>query len=373
MKKQRQSRLALVVGLPSLLLLSGCDNAQQQAKAELPPAAVTVISVAEEKITPTVTFTGRVQAQDKVDLRARIDGFLEKRLFNEGQDVKKGDLLFVIEQAPYKSAIAEIKADIQKAQATLTLANIEVKRATELLAKEVGTQKRLDDVTTQQARAHGEIARLKASLEKAELNLSYTEIRAPLAGRIGRATVSVGNYVGPSSEPLATIVRQDPIYVSFPVTQREMLQIKKDRKSGEPEPTIYVRLADGSRYAQAGKADFVDVTVSQGTDTVQVRATFPNPNRILVDGQLVTVVAEVGKPLPALLIPQQALQIDQAGPFVLVVDGASKVEVRRVEVGPAPGAQVSVTKGLKAGERVITEGVQKVRPGDAVQTTEAKA
>ena len=371
--EQGHSRLAALVCLPSLLFLHGCDNPQQQAKAELPPAAVTVAPVAEDKITPTVTFTGRVQAQDKVDLRARIDGFLEKRLFNEGQDVKKGDLLFVIEQAPYKSAIAEIKADIQKAEAALTLANIEVKRATELVAKEVGTQKRLDDVTMQQARARGEIARLKASLEKAELNLSYTEIRAPLAGRIGRATVSVGNYVGPSSEPLATIVKQDPIYVSFPVTQREMLQLRKDQKSGHAETTIYVRLADGSRYAQAGKADFVDVTVSQGTDTVQVRATFPNPNRILVDGQLVAVVAEVGKPQPALLIPQQALQMDQAGPFVLVVDGDNKVEVRRIEVGPAPGAQVTVTKGLKAGEKIITEGVQKVRPGEVVQTTEVKA
>jgi membrane fusion protein (multidrug efflux system) len=179
--------------------------------------------------------------------------------------------------------------------------------------------------------------------------------------------------VGPSSEPLATIVKQDPIYVSFPVTQREMLQIKKDRKSGEPEATIYVRLADGSRYAQAGKADFVDVTVSQGTDTVQVRATFPNPNRVLVDGQLVAVVAEVGKPERTLLIPQHALQMDQAGPFVLVVDGDSKVEVRRIEVGSAPGAQVSVTKGLKEGEKIITDGVQKVRPGDVVLTTEVKA
>jgi membrane fusion protein (multidrug efflux system) len=372
-KKQRHSRLAVLACLPSLLLLHGCDNPQQQAKAELPPAAVTVVPVAEEEITPTVTFTGRVQAQDKVDLRARIDGFLEKRLFSEGQDVKRGDLLFVIEQAPYKSAIAEIKAEIQKAEATLMLANIEVKRATELLAKEVGTQKRLDDVTMQQTRARGEIARLKASLEKAELNLSYTEIRAPLAGRIGRAMVSVGNYVGPSSEPLATIVKQDPIYVSFPVTQREMLQIKKDRKPGETEPTIYVQLADGSRYAQAGKADFVDVTVSQGTDTVQVRATFPNPNRVLVDGQLVAVVAEIGMPQRTLLIPQQALQMDQAGAFVLVVDGDNKVEVRRIELGSAPGAQVSVTKGLKAGEKIITEGMQKVRPGDAVRMTEAKA
>src|SRR5215813_13781305 len=157
MKEQRRSCLAVLVGLLPLLLLPGCDNAEPQAKAELPPAAVTVVPVAEEKITPTVTFTGRVQAQDKVDLLARIDGFLEKRLFNEGQDVKKGDLLFVIEQAPYKAAIDEIKADIQKAQATLTLADIEVRRAAELLAKEAGTQKRLDDVTAQQGRARGEI------------------------------------------------------------------------------------------------------------------------------------------------------------------------------------------------------------------------
>jgi membrane fusion protein (multidrug efflux system) len=209
-------------------------------------------------------------------------------------------------------------------------------------------------------------------LEKAELQLSYTEIRAPLAGRIGRATVSVGNFVGPSSGPLATIVRQDPIYVSFPVTQREMLGLRKERHAGDPEPTIYVRLADGSRYAQAGKVDFVDVTVNQGTDTVQVRAVFANPDRILVDGQLVTVVAEVGKAGSSRLIPQQAIQIDQAGPFVLVVDKANKVEVRRIEVGPVQGARVAVTKGLGSGEKVITEGIQKVRPGQVVEATEIK-
>src|SRR5262245_57108955 len=138
------SSLVALTGLLSAFLLPGCDAPKEQAKAESPPPGVTIVTVTEDNITPTVTFTGRVQAQDKVDLRARIDGFLEKRLFNEGQDVKKGDLLFVIEQAPYKSAIAEIKAEIQKAEATLTLADIEVKRATELLAKQVGTQKRLD-------------------------------------------------------------------------------------------------------------------------------------------------------------------------------------------------------------------------------------
>jgi membrane fusion protein (multidrug efflux system) len=231
----------------------------------------------------------------------------------------------------------------------------------------------LDVVTSKQGDARGELAHQKASLEKAQLQLGYTEIRAPLAGRIGRATVSVGNFVGPSTGPLATIVLQDPIYVSFPVTQREMLEIRKERQEAPVDPVIYIRLADGSRYAQPGKVDFVDVTVNQGTDTVQVRAVFPNPDRTLVDGQLVSVVAEVGKAQASLLIPQQAIQIDQVGAFVLVVDSASKVEMRRVEVAQGTGQNLTVTKGLQAGEKVITEGVQKVRPGQAVQATEIRS
>jgi membrane fusion protein, multidrug efflux system len=356
-----------------VLLLAACDGDKKAAK-EPPAPAVTVITVAEDEIRPSVSFTGRVQAQDKVELRARVEGFLEKRLFNEGQDVKEGDLLFVIEQPPYQASIDEIKASIEKAQAALKLADTEVGRQSTLVQRQTGTQQRLDVETAKQADARGELARQKASLEKAELQLSYTEIRAPLAGRIGRATVSVGNFVGPSTGPLATIVRQDPIYVTFPVTQREMLEFHKEqREAGPVDPVIYIRLADGSRYAHPGKVDFVDVTVNQGTDTVQVRAVFANPDRVLVDGQLVSVVAEVGKPQASLLIPQQAIQIDQSGAFVLVVDKASKVEVRRVEVAQGTGQQLTVTKGLQAGEKVITEGIQKVRPGQVVQATEIKS
>jgi membrane fusion protein, multidrug efflux system len=166
-------------------------------------------------------------------------------------------------------------------------------------------------------------------------------------------------------------VRQDPIYVSFPVTQREMLEVRKEESVGV-EPVVYLRLADGSRYAQPGKINFVDVTVNPGTDTVQVRAQFPNPDRILVDGQLVTVVVETGKAQTVLVIPIQAIQIDQAGAFVLIVDNASKVEVRRVEADQGTGVNAVVTKGLTVGEKVITEGVQKVRPGQVVQATEVK-
>ncbi|HSR77968.1 MAG TPA: efflux RND transporter periplasmic adaptor subunit [Xanthobacteraceae bacterium] len=351
--------------------VSACGRQDQQAEAPPPPPAVTVVAVAKQDIKPSVTFTGRVQARDKVELRARVEGFLKKRLFEEGQDVKEGDLLFVIEQEPYRASVDEIKAGIQKAEAALTLANIEVERASQLVQRQTGTQQRLDEANAKQADARGEVARQKAALEKAELQLSYTEIYAPIAGRIGRATVSVGNFVSPATGPLATIVRQDPIYVSFPVTQREMLEVRKDEKAGE-DPTIYVRLADGSRYEQSGKVNFVDVTVNPGTDTVQVRAQFPNPDRVLVDGQLVTVVVEEGSAQTALLIPQRAIQIDQSGAFVLVVDSANKVEVRRVEVEQGPGSQMIVVKGLSAGEKVITDGIQKVRPGQVVEATEVK-
>jgi membrane fusion protein, multidrug efflux system len=359
--------------LAIVLLLAGCDDGSKKTAAEPPAPAVSVVVVAENETRPSISFTGRVQAQDKVELRARVEGFLEKRLFSEGQDVNEGDLLFVIEQAPYKASIDEIEASIQKAEAALKLADTEVERQSTLLSRQTGTQQRLDVETAKQGDARGELARQKASLEKAQLQLSYTEIRAPLAGRIGRATVSVGNFVGPSTGPLATIVRQDPIYVTFPVTQREMLEFRKERQADDVDPVIYIRLADDSRYPHPGKIDFVDVTVNQGTDTVQVRAVFANPDRMLVDGQLVSVVAEVGKPQASLVIPQQAIQIDQSGPFVLVVDSASKVEIRRVEVAETTGQQLTVTKGLRAGEKVITEGVQKVRPGQVVQATEMKS
>jgi membrane fusion protein (multidrug efflux system) len=357
-----------------VLLLAGCGDGKQNApQAAAPPPAVTVVKVVSADVTPTASFTGRVEAMFKVDLRARVDGFLQKRLFTEGADVKEGELLLVIEKGLYQAAVDQAKAAIVSAEATLKLADIEVGRQTELLSRSVGAQARVDEVTAKQGEARGNLLAQKALLEKAQLQLSYTDITAPIAGRIGRSNISVGNFVGPNSGALAAIVSQDPIYVSFPVTQREMLAVRKDQATVKPaEFVIYLQLADGSRYASPGKLNFLDVTVNQGTDTVQVRATFPNPNRVLVDGQLVNVMAELGKGESTLQVPQQALQIDQSGMFVLVVDKDNKVQIRRVETGQAVGANLSVMKGLNVGELVITEGIQKVRPGQVVQATEAK-
>lgn len=371
--QRRSSRLraaatALCVALP----LAGCGNSKQAEPTASPPPAVTVIKVSAAEIKPTSTFTGRIEAQYKVDLRARIEGFLEKRLFTEGADVKEGELLFVIEKGLYQAAVDQAKAALLTAESTLKLADLEVDRQTQLFQRNVTAQATLDQATAKQGEARGNMLAQKAALAKAELQLGYTDIASPIAGRVGRASVSVGNFVSPSSNALATIVSQDPIYASFPVTQRELLDVRKDQPAHADNFVIYVQLADGSRYPSPGKIDFIDNTVNQGTDTVIVRAIFPNPNRILVDGQLVTVVAETGKGESALVVPQQALQVDQTGPYVLIVDKDNKIQVRRVDVDTGRGSDAVVRKGLTENELVVTQGIQRVRPGQVVTPTETK-
>jgi membrane fusion protein, multidrug efflux system len=343
------------------------------ASAQPAAPAVTVVTVEPRDITPSTSFTGRIEAMDKVDLRARVEGFLEQRKFIEGQDVAAGDLLFVIEKAPYQADIETVDAAIARSQATLDQAELERRRQAELVKKQATAQARLDETTARSAEAKADLRRQQAALTTAELNLGYTDIKAPIAGRIGRSNFSVGNFVGPQSGTLATIVSQDPMYVTFPVTQRQLLAVRKAGEGGNDprNMAVKVQLADGAIYGETGRLNFIDVQVDQGTDTVQARATLPNPDGLLVDGQLVTVVVETAKPQASLVIPQQAVQIDQAGRFVLKVDAESKVQVQRITVGAEREGYYVVTNGLTEGERVITEGLQKVRPGMVVDAAEA--
>ncbi|HEY9568600.1 MAG TPA: efflux RND transporter periplasmic adaptor subunit [Thalassobaculum sp.] len=359
-----------------MIALAACDQLAPASTVQPPPPAVTVVKAEQVEVVPSSSFTGRIEAVDKVVLRARVPGFIEQQLFKEGAEVTAGDLMYAIESATYLAQIDEINASIARAEATLKLANIDTQRQRELVSRQVKAQSTLDESVAKEAESRADLLKQQAALRRAELDLGYTEIRAPIAGRVGRAAYSVGDFVEPSSGALATIVSQDPIYVTFPVSQRDLLEVRRGIMARGADPraiSVKVRLADGSVYDGTGSLNFVDVEVEAATDTVTLRAQLPNPDRMLIDGQLVTAIVEAAIPQTALLIPTEALQIDQAGRFALVVDAENKVQVRRIEIGRAYDGRMSVSKGLEAGERVVTVGSQKVRPSQVVKPVEAPA
>lgn len=358
-----------------LLALSGCDKQAAAPAQQMPPPSVIAVEAQEQSIEDEAQFVGRVVAVDRVELRARVEGFLKERLFKEGQRVEEGDVLFQIEPDQYQAVVQQREADVEKAKADSQNADAQLARGLELLKSKNIAQAKVDELKAAAAVAKASIAQAEAALTAAKLDLSYTRITAPVAGRIGLAQITVGNLVGPATGTLATIVSRDPIYLQFPVTQRELLESRKriKAKGGDPKNiVVQARLPDGSLYAHAGRLDFVDVTTDQGTDSVTVRAEMPNPDGLLVDGQYVGVVLQSGEPKSAIVVPQSALQVDQQGVFVLVVDADSKAQVRRVQTGPTKGANIAVNKGLQVGELVITQGVQKVRPGQEVKVAPAQ-
>jgi membrane fusion protein (multidrug efflux system) len=340
-----------------------------RAQSTVPPPAVSVVEVASREVTETGEFIGRVAAIDKVDIVARVPGFIEERKFVEGQLVKKGDLLFRIEQATYKAAVEQQRANLAKAKATEANTRIQLERGKELVRNQNISQATLDQRAADEAAAQAVVMQAQATLDEAEINLGYTEIRSPIDGRIGLAIFTEGNLVQPSSGKLATIVKQDPIYVIFQVSERDVLEYKRriaESQDKYPHVKIHIKLPNGSLYPHAGTSNFLDVQVDANTDTVAVRAEVPNPENLLISSGIVGVTVERGAPRSALVVPQSAVQLDQAGRYVLVVDQAKKVELRRITTGIEQGRDIVVTGGLNKGELVIVEGIQKVRPGQVV-------
>lgn len=363
--------LGLVLGCVGLL--AACDEKKEaQSAAPPPPPAVGVIEVAPQNVQQAFEFVGRAVAIDKVDLRARVEGFLEKRLFTEGMPVKAGDLMFSIEKDQFQAAVDQSQADLASAQAVLANAQVQYQRAATLVKSQNIPQATVDQRKAELDTATARVAEAEAALRQANINLGYTDIKAPINGTIGQATVTEGNLVGPSSGTLATIVSMDPIYVTFPVSQRQLQQAQKHAATQAGAITVRIRLPDGTLYDQPGKIDFIDNVVDQTTDSVTVRAVVPNAGGALKDGQIARAVVEVSDPQPQLTVPMAAVVIDQAGPSVMVVGGDGKVEQRRLTLGPQQGVQVVVAQGLNAGDRVIVDGLQKVRPGQAVQASVTK-
>ncbi len=351
----------------ALSVITGCGAAAAQGAS--PPPAVSVSPAASRQVTETGDFIGRVTAIDKVDIVARVPGFIQDRHFTEGQQVKTGDLLFRIEQATYIAAVDQQRANLAKAKAAEVNTALQLERGKELVRNQNIPQATVDQRAADEAGAQANVLQAEATLQQAEINLGYTEIRSPIDGRIGFANFTVGNLVDPSSGKLATIVSQDPIYVVFQSSERDILEYKRTIGASTDKNlhlTVHIRLPNGSAYPHPGLTNLLDVQVDPATDTVAVRAHLPNPEGLLIPGGIVGVTVERGAPRSALVVPQSAVLLDQAGRYVLVVDEAKKVELRRVTTGVEQGRDVVVTDGLKEGELVIVEGIQKVRPGQVV-------
>ncbi|KKJ77939.1 hemolysin D [Kiloniella litopenaei] len=362
---------------PALIFASTILFGAQLALAQdtSPPApSVTVTTVQEQDVTPELTFVGRVEAVDTVDLRARVEGFVQERLFKEGANIKKGDLLFVLEKAPYQIAVEQAQADLSGAQATLKNARSDLKRKKDLRKKKVVSEASLDTSEASESSALAAVLQAKAALRRAELDLSYTEIRSPLDGQISRSRYSVGNLVNSSSEPLATITSLDPIYVTVPVSDKLILEERRKGLSSEEAPVIpSLILSDGKPYESDGEFDFINTQVNQSTNSIITRAVFPNPKHILVPGQFVSVIVRDKQTQRELVIPQASVQKDQQGYFTLVVDRSNKVEIRRLQVGEQVDTNWVIKDGLLKGERIIVQGIQKVKPDMVVNPVEEGA
>ena len=373
LRKVRSGRVWLAPVVLLGALAAGCDEAPKAEAVEAPPPSVTVAKVARKDVTPTFNLVGRVVAIHSVSLRARVEGFLEQWDFVEGNDVEADQLLFVIEQAPYKAQVQRAEADLERAKANHTNTKLALERAKKLLTKGNISQAKVDDATAEEKIAAADVLQTESALETANLDLQYTEIHSPIKGRIGKAEYSVGNLVGPSSEPLATVVSLDPIYVEVNVSERDLLDVRRDGFDERAhQVTPFLKLSDGTDYPEPGEFIFINNEVDPGTDTILVRAQFPNPEALLLPEQFVTVIIKRAQPISALVVPQAAVQENQSGRFVLVVDKDDQVEQRQVTLGEQEDTEWVVKDGLSEGEEVIVQGLQKVKPGAKVKPVMAQ-
>ena len=342
----------------ALVILRGVSAEAQQAA---PPPAVLVQSAELRSMTKQAEFVGRAEALEKVDLRARVPGFLGPRLFKDGDDVKEGEVVFTIEKEPFETAVDQRKAQLASAQARLVNADQQLRRAVELAPRGNIELAKVDERRAEQGQAKAAVLEVEANLRDAEIRLSYTEIKTPISGRIGRAAVSPGNLIGPDSGVLATVVKDDPMQVLFSETQRELLEARETDPTGKVRARV--RLADGSLYSEKGRIDFLDVQVNPKTDGQTVRAMFPNPDDILTSGQTVRVIIEEKGGDKVVVIPQSATAVDQTGSYVFVVGQDNKVEQRRVSIGTVRDGLAVVNEGIEPGERVVVQGQQRIRAG----------
>ena len=373
MLEKKRSFIMTACVAATLAFLPACKKQRQEVQA-MPKQQVTVISAEKQRYTERFDFPGRIEAVDSVTLKTRVSGFLKERLFEEGDVVKKGQLLFTIEKEPFEAKVVQASADLAKAEADAKNAKLNLNRALELRKTGNISQAGVDAREAENAVAAANVLQAKAQLNLAKIDLSYTDIRAPFTGKIGLAGFTDGEFLAANST-LATIVSRDPMYVVFSVSEQELLSMQNAgvfQKNSE-NLSVSMQMADGSFYPSAGKINFFDVVVNEGTDTIKLRADFPNPDNRLIAGQYVTVALAYEAPEEKIVVPQKAVMSSTATKFVYVVDAQNKVMNIPVVLGPVQGENVVVLSGLSVADRVMTEGLQKVRPGQevVVQTSAA--
>ncbi len=360
------------------LLLAACG--QDNSYVPPPPPAVTVSRPVQQTVTNTIELTGNTQSSNSVNLVARVAGYLDSVHFKDGSIVKKGDLLFVIEPEPYQANVRLAEATVEQRQATLTQASAEYERQQRLIKQKATSESDVENWQAQAAGAKAGVDEANANLDLARINLGYTQIVAPFDGRIGRHQVDAGNLVGPgAATQLATIDQLAPIYVYFNVDEQDVLRLRaglraagKALKDVEPV-TLGIGLQNETGYPHEATLDFVASDVDQSTGTLQARGTIPNQDYVFLPGLFVRVRVPVGRTDQALLVPDQAIGIDQRGHYLLVVGQDDVVEQRLVQIGALDDGMRVILQGLSADERVVIDGLQRALPGSKVEPREAAA
>lgn len=365
---------AAVIAAVFLVSACGKDNAP-------PPKAtpeVTVITVQPQSVPVTTELPGRVNAYLSADVRARVDGVVLRRDFVEGSDVKAGQHLYLIDPAPYKAALDSAKATLAKAQANLVSVKAQAERYKILVAANAVSKQDYDNAVAAQGQAEADVASGQAAVETAAINLGYTDVVSPISGRIGKSQVTPGAYVQASAATLLSTVQQiDPVYVDLTQSSLDGLRLRRELASGDlqmvnkNQAKVTLLLEDGSVYPLSGTVQFSDITVDQGTGSVDVRAVFPNPKHVLLPGMFVRARLIEGVNDRAILVPEIGVTHDQKGDATaLIVDANNKVELRTLQTTRTLGDNWVVEGGLKAGDRVIVAGLQKVQPGATVKVVE---
>ncbi|BCA81176.1 efflux RND transporter periplasmic adaptor subunit [Desulfuromonas sp. AOP6] len=373
----RRTIITLTGLLIAGLLLAGCEkNGPAGPQGARPAPEVSVLTVKEETVTLTTELPGRTAPRLIAEVRPQVGGIIQKRLFTEGSEVKAGQVLYQIDPAVHQAEYNSAQASLAQAEANFEALQLREERYRELVDMKAVSQQDYDDTRSAMKSAQAEIEAARAAVERARINLNYTQIKAPIAGRIGRSSVTTGALVTASqAAPLATIRQLDPMYVDVTQSAAELLSLKRQIAGGlvqEGDPRqaeVKLMLEDGTPYPLAGTLKFSEVTVEESTGSVTLRTLFPNPEQTLLPGLFVRAIVLEGVKEQAIMVPQRAVTRNPAGnAMVFVVTAEDKVAPRIIEVNRTMGDQWLVEKGLQAGDRVIMEGIQKARPGTSVKT-----